>query len=435
MTAQDFIATRRDGREHTEAEIRSFVEMATSGSMPDYQVAAWLMAAYLNPLTPQETAWLTLAMAESGEKLDLGNLPKPWVDKHSTGGVGDKVTLVALPLLASCGVTAVKMSGRGLGITGGTIDKLESVPGFRVDLSPEEMVEQASRIGIALTGQTPALAPADKKLYALRDATGTVSNIPLIVSSILSKKLAGGAETVVLDVKSGSGGFMRTLTQARELAQSLKSVALLAGLNVRLVISDMDQPLGRACGNALEVQEAVEILSSGDPAGRVARLSIELVALTLQASGRIPDLDEAREFAVGQLQSGAAKQKAQQWFEAQGAPADFFDRPTDYLAVAPVQIDLIAQMTGTVERVDAERVGRCVVALGGGRERKEDQIDPSVGVEVFSEVGAGVERGASLARIHAKDSDSARTALFELTEAFMISEEEVIAQPLIQDIL
>ncbi|HZH98209.1 MAG TPA: thymidine phosphorylase, partial [Fimbriimonadaceae bacterium] len=230
MDVQRFIATRRDRGRHTREDLSWFAKAAAAGEIPDYQLSAWLMAAYLNPLDEQETAWLTVAMAESGQRLDLTGLPKPWVDKHSTGGVGDKTTLVLLPLLAACGLTCVKMSGRGLGITGGTIDKLSSVPGFRTDLSPEEMKKQAGEIGLALTGQTPDLAPADKVLYALRDATATVSSMPLIVSSILSKKLAGGAEALVLDVKCGSGAFMKTRSEADALAESLASTAALAGL-------------------------------------------------------------------------------------------------------------------------------------------------------------------------------------------------------------
>ncbi|MCG9894215.1 MAG: thymidine phosphorylase, partial [Fimbriimonadaceae bacterium] len=273
MTTQQIIAAKRDRRVHSAGEIQAVIRGATDGSWTDDQLAAWLMAAFLNGLNPAETAELTKAMAESGERLDLTGLPQPWVDKHSTGGVGDKTTLVLLPLLASCGLTMVKMSGRGLGKTGGTIDKLESIPGFRTDLSPAEMIAQARMVGCALTGQTPKLAPADGRLYALRGATATVESIPLIVASILSKKMAGGAEVVVLDVKCGRGAFMTELPRARELKAELENVGREAGLKVRALVTDMDQPLGRAAGNALEVKEAIRVLK-GEESGRFTELCL-----------------------------------------------------------------------------------------------------------------------------------------------------------------
>ena len=265
MTLLPLIARRRDGGSHSADDLGFLAQAAAEGSVPDYQLAAWLMAAYLNPLDERETADLTVAMARSGERLDLSVLSRPWVDKHSTGGVGDKTTLVLLPLLAACGLSLVKMSGRGLGITGGTLDKLASVEGLRLDLPPEALLRVAAESGFALGGQTARLAPADGALYALRDATGTVASLPLIVSSILSKKIAGGAETVVLDVKCGSGAFMRTLPEARALAHALRTVGERCGLRVRCAITDMSTPLGAAVGNALEVREAWDVLSGAPP--------------------------------------------------------------------------------------------------------------------------------------------------------------------------
>ncbi|MCH7945802.1 MAG: thymidine phosphorylase, partial [Armatimonadetes bacterium] len=293
MDFQDIIAAKREGRANSVEELRFLSQGAADGSLSDEELTAWLKAAYQNTLSATETADLTLAMAESGERLDLAGLPKPWVDKHSTGGVGDKTTIVLLPLLAACGMTVVKMSGRGLGITGGTVDKLGSVPGFRLDLTPEEMKEQAGRIGLAITGQTPRLAPADKKLYALRDVSGTVGSVPLIVSSILSKKIAGGAETVVLDVKCGSGAFMKTLPEAQALAQALVETARLCGLDLHLSITDMDQPLGRAVGNALEVKEAIRVLQ-GSETGRFRDLCLHFAGRALAAVGKGSEEDARR---------------------------------------------------------------------------------------------------------------------------------------------
>ncbi|MFI5385422.1 MAG: thymidine phosphorylase [Fimbriimonadales bacterium] len=408
MNVQDIIAAKRDGLKHTRPELEWLARAAARGEIPDYQLSAWLMAAYLHPLDAEETAWLTLAMAASGERLDLTGLPKPWVDKHSTGGVGDKTTLVLLPLLAACGLTVIKMSGRGLGITGGTVDKLLSVPGFRMDLSPDDLKAQAKQIGLAITGLTPNLAPADKVLYALRDATATVDSIPLIVSSILSKKIAGGAETVVLDVKAGSGAFMKTVPDARKLATALSETANLAGLRTRLAITDMSQPLGRTVGNALEVEEAGWVLTGNEPS-RFTDLCVELAALTLVAVGVSADMDSARKKASDTLGGGLALRKAEQWFEAQGADPTVLVRP-DKLPRAPVRKRVEAHADSWVAGINAETVGRVVLALGGGREKKDDVIDPTVGVEVHAEVGRKVVKGEPVFTVHARDEASAGAA-------------------------
>lgn len=424
MDMQSLIAVRRDGRRHSADELRQLARAAADPSTPDYQLSAWLMAAYLNPLDEDETAALTVAMAESGQRVDMTGLPKPWLDKHSTGGVGDKTTLVLLPLLAACGLTVVKMSGRGLGITGGTVDKLASIPGFRLDLSPAEMKAQASQIGLALTGQTPDLAPADKRLYALRDATATVSSMPLIVSSILSKKLAGGADSIVLDVKCGSGAFMPSLEAARELAEMLAATARRCGLRTRIAVTDMDQPLGAAVGNALEVAEALSVLDGGTPSGSTKRFrelcltfAAEALAITQMTGSR----DEGLRRAEEALASGAARAKAGQWIEAQGGPKDV----PGVLPTAPVRRDVSATSSGWLERVDARTVGEVSLELGGGRKRKEDEIDPSVGIWLHVQVGVRVEQGDRLATVHAASEADAEAACRRIGEAFRVSPEPI----------
>jgi pyrimidine-nucleoside phosphorylase len=386
------IEVRRDAGRHTEAEVRALATAAGKGEIPDYQLAAWLMAAYLNPLDADETAWLTLGMADSGERLDLSSLPKPRVDKHSTGGVGDKTTLVLLPLLAACGLTVVKMSGRGLGITGGTLDKLSSIPGFRLDLSPAELVSQAGRIGLALTGQSPTLVPADKVLYALRDATETVASVPLIVSSILSKKISGGAEIIVIDVKCGSGAFMQTLDEAQALASALRETGKRCGLRLYTEITDMSQPLGAAVGNALEVGEALRVLrnqAETGPEKRFEILCLELAKRTLAAAGVNAD-------PLSILRDGKALEKAEAWFRAQGAT--IIDPPLEQMVETP----LLAPATGFVSGVNAGALGEAVLDLGGGRRRKDDVVDLQVGAIVLKLVGDAVEAGEPILRLHSR---------------------------------
>ena len=423
MDFQTVIAGKRDGRKHTREELIQVAQGAGDGSVPDYQLTAWLMAAFLHPLDLEETAWLTLAMAASGDRIDLTGIPKPWVDKHSTGGVGDKTTMVLLPLLAACGLTAVKMSGRGLGITGGTVDKLASIPGFRLDLSPDEMKAQAAKIGLALTGQTPDLAPADKTLYALRDATTTVGSVPLIVSSILSKKLAGGAETVVLDVKCGKGAFMRTFEEASILAEALERTGRLCGLNIRIAITDMGQPLGTAVGNALEVQEAIRVLKGEE--SRFSRLCIDLAALTLEASGLASDRESGRQHASEALASGQAASKARQWFSAQGATVDVLDQP-DALPKAPVVTQVCFDGNPAwIKSLDAETVGLAVVALGGGRQKKDSVIDLSVGLELHGEVGDKLETGQPLFTVYASSEEMAGNAIKHVESAYAFSSDAI----------
>jgi pyrimidine-nucleoside phosphorylase len=436
MEFQEVIAHRRDGVGNSQEELEMVAHAAAdvARSVPnapvrDYHLSAWLMAAYLRPLGPEETAWLTVAMADSGERLDLTGLPKPWTDKHSTGGVGDKTSIILLPLLASCGMTIVKMSGRGLGITGGTVDKLESVPGFRMDLTPPELKAQAAKIGLAVTGQTANLVPADKALYALRDVTATVDSVPLIVSSILSKKLAGGAERVILDVKCGSGGFMDDLGKATVLARSLIETGERIGLPVFVSITDMSQPLGRCVGNLLEVKEAAEVLK-GAP-GRLTELCVRLAGHALVASGLSASEDDGFVRARHALNSGQALGRAEEWFAAQGSTVDVFGHP-EKLPVAPVSL-LVASPFGPgfVEKVDARVVGQVVLGLGGGREKTSDTIDPTVGVECLKAVGDEVGADEDLFVVHAASDAAAEEAAKHLVEAVKVAKKPAEPIPLV----
>ncbi len=432
MDALDIIAKRRDRQTNSVEELAWLARGAAAGSIPDYQLSAWLMAAYLNPLDAEETANLTAAMADSGERLDLSGLPKPWVDKHSTGGVGDKTTIALLPLLAACGLTVVKMSGRGLGITGGTVDKLQSIPGFRMDLTPAEMKAQAKRIGLAITGQTANLAPADKALYALRDVTGTVGSIPLIVSSILCKKLAGGADTIVLDVKCGSGGFMPDRTRARELALALKGTAERCRLRIQIVISDMDRPLGTSAGNALEVKEAFRTLRGEQ--SRFSEFCVALAGVTLHACGASESSASGELRARAAIGTGAALEKARQWLEAQAGSAEALD--SDAWGNAMIAEEVRHEgPPGWIARVDARKVGEVVVALGGGRATKDAAIDPTAGVEVPLEIGGRIEAGGVLARIHCAEHSLVAQASARLRSAIEVAGSPVEAGPTILEVL
>ena len=423
ISIQEVIAAKRDGKSNTADELNFLAAGAADGSLPDDQLSGWLMAAYINGLSVQETADLTLAMAASGERIDLTGMPKPWVDKHSTGGVGDKTTIVLTPWLAACGLSVVKMSGRGLGVTGGTVDKLGSVPGFRLDLSPDEMKSQAIRIGIALTGQSPRLAPADKRLYALRDSIGAVESLPLIVSSILSKKLAGGADNVVMDVKCGSGAFMRTLDDARALAASLVEIGTLDGLNISASISDMCQPLGTAIGNAIEVKEAIRVLKG--ERGRVADLCRHYVIKTLNLVGE-PDAEGLADEA---MLSGKALAKAKEWFAAQGADPMVFE--SEAWATSPIVKEVRSPHSGYVKTADARKLGMLAIKMGAGREHKDEQIDGRVGIELFAEVGAKIDAGDVIAKLHLAKEELAATCEHDLLLAIEYSDSPVDPIPVI----
>ena len=395
------------------------------GAVPDYQMAAWLMAVYFRGMTAAETAELTLAMAHSGEVLDLAGLGKT-VDKHSSGGVGDKTTLVVAPILAAAGLVVAKMSGRGLAHTGGTIDKLESIPGWRAELSDEEFLRQAREVGLVIAGQSKNLAPADGKMYALRDVTGTVPSIPLIASSIMSKKLAAGARIVTLDVKVGRGAFMKDLAHARELARLMVSIGRHAGREVRAVLSQMDEPLGRAVGNAIEVREAIATLRGEGP-DDLTELSLALAREALEAAGE----DPARAEEV--WKSGAALEKLRAFVAAQGGDARVVDEP-ERLELAPDVYELRAEASGVVTELDAYRVGLAVLRLGGGRERKGDAIDHGVGVRLAKKVGDRVAEGDILATVFHRAGRGLEESSQRLKEAYRIGQRASVP-PLILEVV
>lgn len=428
MRAIDIIEKKRDGLELTAEEIDFFIQGYTRGDIPDYQAAAWLMAVYLRGMSERETCDLTLAMARSGEMLDLNDVAPIVADKHSSGGIGDKVTLVVAPIVAACGVPVGKMTGRGLGFTGGTVDKLESIPGFRTDLSPQEFKAQLARIGIVITGQSENLAPADRKLYALRDVTGTVSSLPLIVSSIMSKKLAGGATAILLDVKVGSGAFMKTVDEATRLAEAMVRLGRELGRRVGALVSDMNQPLGWAVGNALEVREAIGVLHEEGPTD-LREHCLVVAAEMLALAGRVADSTEGVELAAQAIADGSAWRKFRALVAAQGGDVRFVDEP-DRLPRAPMVEPIPAPTDGYLQRVNAAQVGMAVVDLGGGREKKGDPIDHSVGVIVHYKVGDRVQKGTPLCTIHASDRVRLERAKVRLLEAHTIGPEPVPPLPL-----
>ena len=408
MLMTDIIVKKRDGFKLTADEIKFFVDGYTKGEIPDYQMSALLMAILIRGMDREETLELTMAMMHSGETLDLSGIKGVKADKHSTGGVGDKTSLILCPMVAAQGVKIAKMSGRGLGHTGGTIDKLESFPGFNTGISEETFMANVNDFGIAIAGQTADLDPADKKMYALRDVTGTVPSIPLIVSSIMSKKLAAGADVIVLDVKSGSGSFMKTEDDARELAENLTAVGKMAGKKTVAVITDMDEPLGNAIGNALEVKEAIEVLR-GEKKGELLELCLTLGACILTEAGIAENDDEARQMLIRGIEDGSALNKLAQLVEGQGG-----DKNAVYniglLPSAPVRYEAICKQTGYVKHISAADVGLVSMHLGGGRVTKESEIDLSVGLILNKKVGDRVEAGESLGTIHATSMEKAEQA-------------------------
>ena len=433
MRAVDIIIKKRDGGELSRGEIEFFVDRYASGEIPDYQAAAWAMAVLLKGMTARETTDLTLAMAHSGEVLDLSSAVPLAVDKHSTGGVGDKTTLVVEPLVAACGLPVGKMSGRGLGFTGGTLDKLESIPGFRADLSTAEFLEQLRAVGLVLTGQTADLAPADGKLYALRDVTGTVQSIPLIASSVMSKKIAAGAQAIVLDVKVGSGAFMDDLAEGRQLAELMVSIARLAGRRAVALLSDMNQPLGFAVGNALELKEALDTLHGGGPPD--FREHCLVVAGHLLAIGSLtPDEEAGMRLAEDTLASGRAWERFEALIAAQGGDLSYVEEP-QRLPVAPIVETVPAPQSGYLSGVHARVVGETAVLLGAGREKKGDAIDHAVGVVVHHKVGDRLETGQPLFTLHASDAQRQAQARQLLLEAHTWSDSPVLPLPLFYGVI
>jgi pyrimidine-nucleoside phosphorylase len=427
-SAVDVIIKKRDHQELTTQEINFFIEGITGGKIPDYQASAWAMAVLLNGMNERETTDLTLAMAHSGEVLDLSRVVSVAVDKHSTGGVGDKTTLVSESIVAACGLPVGKMSGRGLGFSGGTLDKMESIPGYRTNLTQNEFMDQLGKIGLVLTGQSGDLAPADGKLYALRDVTGTVPSLPLIASSIMSKKIAAGAQAIVLDVKLGLGAFMETVDQARELAQRMVSIGNLSGRKVVALLSDMNQPLGEAVGNALEVREAIDTLRGAGPAD--FREHCLVVASHMLVLGeKAADLKEARRLAESALQEGRAWRKFRELVAAQGGDVSTIDFP-ERLARARVIEDVVSTRSGWLSEINARVVGETSVAMGAGRQRKEDVIDHAVGIICHRKVGDRVGEGEPLFTIHARDESSAALARERLLSSLTWSELPVPPLPL-----
>lgn len=433
MLMTDLIVKKRDGEELSHDEIEFMIEGYTKGEIPDYQMSAMCMAILLKGMSDRETLDMTMAMVNSGETLDLSPIKGMKADKHSTGGVGDKTSLVLCPMVAACGLKVAKMSGRGLGHTGGTIDKLESFPGFTTGIGEEAFFKNVNDIGIAIVGQTADLVPADKKLYALRDVTGTVPSIPLIVSSIMSKKLASGADVIVLDVKCGSGAFMKTEEDARELAQGLTRIGRLAGRKCAAVITDMDQPLGWAVGNALEVKEAISVLK-GEKQGDLLELCLTLGSCMLTEAGLAGTIEQARAMMEKTITDGSALEKLSQMISAQhGDGRDVYD--TSRLPLAPVQLEAVSAAGGYVQRIEAEKVGLVSMHLGGGRATKESEIDLSVGLVLHKKVGDKVEAGESLATIHASSQEKAREAAELLKDCFTFSAEPVARSKFIKDIV
>ena len=429
MLPQDIIARKRDGEEIGKKDLRGLALGFAGGEVPDYQMSAFAMAVCLQGMSFGETCALTEAMVESGETLDFSGSARFFADKHSTGGIGDKVSLVLAPLAASCGLAVPMISGRGLGLTGGTLDKLESIPGFRVNLSASELGNVVNQCGCAITGQTEEIAPADKKLYALRDVTATVPSIPLVSASILSKKLAAGLEGLVLDVKCGSGAFMKTEPDARELAETMVAVGSRMGCRVEAQITEMSRPLGRTAGNAPEVVEAVQALHGQGPDDLI-ELTLSLVSNMLAMSGRGDEEKERRDLLLDAISSGRAWDSFIRMVELQGGdPAAFDD--IDGFGAAKFTEEIASPKAGFVSLVDSEKVGRAAFALGAGRRDREDSVDHSAGVSELKQAGEFVELGGTLAKIHASSSEGLGEARDLLLSAFEFSEESVEVSPLI----
>ena len=432
MRMYDIIHKKRNGGELSEEEIRFFIEGYTDESIPDYQAAALCMAVYFRGMTPKETSILTLAMAESGDQIDLGGIEGFTVDKHSTGGVGDKTSLIVVPIVASCGGKVAKMSGRGLGHSGGTVDKLESIPGFRTELNPDDFIKQVNGIGLCIVGQTGELAPADKKLYALRDVTATVESIPLIASSIMSKKLAAGSKGIVLDVKTGSGAFMKTVKESENLAKEMVAIGKSAGRSVTAVITNMDIPLGDSVGNSLEVIEAIKTLK-GEGESDLTEVCLTLAAQMLSmVTGE--DEKTCYSMAKGAIDNGLAINKLREMISAQGGNANVVD---DYSLFKQPKYtaEIFSECDGYIEHTDAEKIGIASVILGAGREKKGDPIDPSAGIVLKKKTGDYVKKGEPLAVFYTDDEGKIEGAKQEFLDAFTFGNERTQPQKLIYKII
>ena len=433
INPSDIIRKKRFGGELTEQEIRAFVSGVVDGSFADYQAAALLMAICINGMTDRETLALTLAMVKSGDILDLSDIPGVKADKHSTGGVGDTTSLILVPLVAACGVKMAKMSGRGLGFTGGTLDKLESIPGMSITKDIDGFKRQVRDVGCAIIGQTAELAPADKVLYALRDVTATVDCLPLVVSSILSKKLAAGCDVVVLDVKSGSGAIMDTPEKSRQLAETMVRIGNLSGKRFSALITDMDQPLGNYIGNALEVEEAIDVLA-GRTAGELKDVALTLGAHILKNAGAVQNVEAGIEMLDEKIRSGEGLKKLGDMIEAQGGDRRVVE-DTSLLPKAPKRIELRADRAGYITRIVTSDIGNAAKLLGAGRERKTDELDLSVGIVMRKRVGDAVQRDEVLATLHVGEKSDRVGAYNLLKKSIVIGDEKPEVRPLIQAVI
>ncbi|MBO5237199.1 MAG: pyrimidine-nucleoside phosphorylase [Lachnospiraceae bacterium] len=433
MNMYDLILKKRNGGVLSKEEITYIVMGYTEGSIPDYQISAFLMAVYFQGMNPQETVDLTLAMADSGERLDLSEIQGVKVDKHSTGGVGDKTSLIIGPMLAALDIPVAKMSGRGLGHTGGTIDKLESIEGFQTGLSREQFIHNVNHIKLAIAGQTANLAPADKKIYALRDVTATVDNASLIAASIMSKKLASGADVIVLDVKVGSGAFMQTLEAAEELARTMVSIGNMAGKKTYAIITDMNEPLGEMVGNALEVQEAIQVLR-GQGEARLTKVAMTLASYMVLGAGKAETIEKAEEMLQETITSGKALKKFAQFVQAQGGNPDYIYHPEQFPKADYVE-PVYPTRTGYLSACRNSEVGMSSLVLGGGRETKESQIDLTVGIRLLKHLGDKVDDKEPFAYLYGNDKGKIEAARMRLLNAYSIQDEPVETQPVIKKII
>lgn len=433
INMNELIIKKRDGRKLSKEEIRAVIDLYDKGEIPDYQMAAFLMAIYFNSLDREETFALTDAILKSGEIIDLSAIPDIKIDKHSTGGVGDKTTLIALPIAAAAGVPVAKMSGRGLGFTGGTIDKLSAIPGFRVELSPQEFIDQVNRIGISVISQSGSIAPADKKIYALRDVTGTVDNLSLIASSIMSKKLASGSDGIILDVKCGKGAFFKDENEASEAANLMIDIGESGGKNVAAIISGMDQPLGRAVGNTLEVMEAIDVLKgAGSP--DITEVSLEIAKLMIYMAKKANTPDEAYDKAKEVLYSGKGLEKLRELIEAQGGDSKIIDEYSR-LGIAKYSYSIEADDIGYISSLDAHLIGEASQLSGAGRMKKEDIIDYQAGIVIYKKIGEQVAEGDKIIEIFSNNKDKLKRAADVLMNSYKITKENVTAPKIIKKVI
>ncbi|MCL6473230.1 MAG: pyrimidine-nucleoside phosphorylase [Firmicutes bacterium] len=434
MRVDYLLAKKRDGIALSADELEYLVKGFVSGEIPDYQMSAFLMAAYIRGMNEAETFALTKSMVESGDVIDLSSVEGIKVDKHSTGGVGDKITLILGPMMAAVGLKVAKMSGRGLGFTGGTLDKLESIPGFNVNLTKEQFVRQVNEIGIAIMGQTQEIDPADKKMYALRDVTATVSSVPLIASSIMSKKVAGGADAIVLDVKTGKGAFMKTVDEARELAKQLVSIGKKFGKKVVAVLSNMDQPLGQSVGNALEVEEAIRVMQGSGPTD-VVELCLALGSQLMVKAGASPNVEDATRKLSDALENGDVLKKFKQLVEWQGGDPNVVDDPRGVLPIARFIEEIDSYVHGYIRQINAEEIGVAARYLGAGRTKVEDKIDPAAGILIARKVGDYVRAGQPLVQMRTGDAHMLAVVRALVEEAFQITDIPHEEPPLVYDII